>query len=241
VPAGLGVRERGCSIALSWSAAHSTIVFRQPEHLGHTHDRGRLRIRGCMRPAAAGRSAGAGADKPRKRLHLAAAPAVERGWVAASRDPVLAPAMALLHAAPERKWTVAKLAAGAAVSRSVLDSRFRQVFGRSPIHYLTEWRMHIAQELRATTELGVAVIARRVGYGAEERSVGRSSAPTDRCSPCLWRTTRSRMVLKSNPRRPAGPQASLEDVEKASHGLPEPGGVRLAHSRGHRHSCSRSS
>ena len=124
------------------------------------------------------------------RLHLATAPAVERGWVAALRDPVLAPAMALLHAAPQRKWTVAELAAGAAVSRSVLDGRFRQVLGRSPIRYLTEWRMHVAQELLVTTELGLAAIARRVGYESEE-AFSRAFKRTNRCSPSLWRTSRS--------------------------------------------------
>jgi AraC-like DNA-binding protein len=125
------------------------------------------------------------------RLHLATAPAVERGWVAALRDPVLAPAMASLHAAPERKWTVAELAARAAVSRSVLDSRFRQVLGRSPIRYLTEWRMHVAQELLATTELGVAAIARRVGYDSEE-AFSRAFKRTYRSAPSHWRTTRVR-------------------------------------------------
>lgn len=68
------------------------------------------------------------------RLHLASAPAADRGWIAALRDPVLAPALAQLHASPERKWTVADLAAEVAVSRSVLDDRFRVVLGRSPIH-----------------------------------------------------------------------------------------------------------
>ena len=61
------------------------------------------------------------------RIHLASAPAVDRGWLAALRDPVLAPALAQLHAAPERKWTVAELAATVAVSRSQLDARFRQL------------------------------------------------------------------------------------------------------------------
>jgi AraC-like DNA-binding protein len=127
------------------------------------------------------------------RLHLATAPAVERGWVAALRDPVLAPAMALLHAAPERKWTVAGLAAEAAVSRSVLDSRFRHVLGRSPIRYLTEWRMHLAQELLAATELGVAAIARRVGYDSEE-AFSRAFKRSRKCAPGLWRTARSQEV-----------------------------------------------
>ena len=55
-----------------------------------------------------------------------------------------------------------------AVSRSLLDERFRQVLGRSPIRYLTEWRMHLAEELLATTEHRCRTIARRVGYDSEE-------------------------------------------------------------------------
>jgi AraC-like DNA-binding protein len=102
------------------------------------------------------------------RLHLATAPATDRGWVAALRDPVLAPALALLHAEPATRWTVADLAARCAVSRSVLDQRFRLVLGRPPIRYLTEWRMHLATDLLATTDLTIFEIARRVGYDAEE-------------------------------------------------------------------------
>ena len=94
------------------------------------------------------------------RLHLATAPAADHGWLAALHDPVLAPALALLHREPERHWTVAELASAAAVSRSLLDERFRQVLGRSPIKYLTEWRMHLAEELLATTEMGVVAVAR---------------------------------------------------------------------------------
>ena len=102
------------------------------------------------------------------RLHLASAPAMDHGWLAALHDPVLAPALALVHGQPERKWTVGDLAGGAAVSRSLLDERFRVVLGRSPIRYLTEWRMHLAQDLLATSDLGVLAVARRVGYDSEE-------------------------------------------------------------------------
>ena len=86
------------------------------------------------------------------RLHVATAPAADRGWLAALRDPVLAPALAELHRAPERKWTVADLAAAANVSRSLLDERFREALGRSPIRYLTDWRLHVAKDLLATTD-----------------------------------------------------------------------------------------
>jgi AraC-like DNA-binding protein len=123
------------------------------------------------------------------RLHLATAPAADHGWMAALRDPVLAPAMAQLHAAPERKWTVADLASAAAVSRSVLDERFRLMLGRSPIRYLTEWRMHIAEELLATTDQGVAAVARQVGYDSEE-AFSRAFRRSHGEPPSVWRAAR---------------------------------------------------
>ena len=63
------------------------------------------------------------------RVHLAAEPSSGHGWLAALHDPVLAPALALLHGEPDRSWSVAELATRTAVSRSVLDDRFRQVVG----------------------------------------------------------------------------------------------------------------
>jgi Cupin len=42
--------------------------------------------------------------------------------------------------------------------------------GRSPIRYLTEWRMHLAEDLLATTDVGVAVVARRVVYDSAARA-----------------------------------------------------------------------
>jgi AraC-like DNA-binding protein len=124
------------------------------------------------------------------RSHLASAPAAEQGWMAALRDPVLAPALALLHGSPARRWTVGDLAAGAAVSRSLLDERFRQVLARSPIKYLTEWRMHLAEELLATTELQVGEVARQVGYDAEE-AFSRAFKRARGLAPTHWRAARS--------------------------------------------------
>jgi AraC-like DNA-binding protein len=120
------------------------------------------------------------------RLHLATAPAAEHGWFAALRDPVLAPALAALHDAPEQKWTVADVASAASVSRSLLDERFREVLGRSPIRYLTEWRMHVAKELLATTTVPVSAVARRVGYDSEEAFSRAFKRAFDK-SPAHWR------------------------------------------------------
>lgn len=126
---------------------------------------------------------------------------MDHGWPAALRDPVLAPALAQLHASPERKWTVGDLAAEVAVSRSVLDERFRQVLGRSPIRYLTDWRMHVAEELLAATEHGLTTISRKVGYDSEE-AFSRAFKRSNGSSPSVWRAARHPAVPQSP--RPRG-------------------------------------
>jgi AraC-like DNA-binding protein len=125
------------------------------------------------------------------RLHLANAPASGQGWFAALRDPILAPAIMAVHAAPERKWTVDDLAGEAAVSRSSLHDRFHEVLGLSPMRYVNEWRMRVAQELLRTTEVTVAAIARRVGYDSEE-AFSRAFKRAHGQSPSLWRADRPR-------------------------------------------------
>jgi AraC-like DNA-binding protein len=125
------------------------------------------------------------------RLHLASAPAAERGWITALRDQALAPALAKLHTEPERRWTVAELASEVAVSRSLLDQRFRDVLGLSPIRYLTGWRMHVAADLLSSTELGVGQVAHRVGYDSEE-AFSRAFKRHLGASPKTWRDARRR-------------------------------------------------
>lgn len=121
------------------------------------------------------------------RLHLATAPQAESGWITALGDPVLAPALAAIHGSPEQHWTVAGLAKEANVSVSLLDERFRAILGLAPIRYLSAWRMHVAGDLLRSTTLGVAAVARRVGYDSEEafsrafkRSTGRSPSEARR-------------------------------------------------------------
>lgn len=122
------------------------------------------------------------------KLHLASAPATEQGFARALRDPVAGPAMALIHETPERKWTVADLAASVNVSSSLLDDRFREVLGVAPIRYLTGWRMHRAQDLLTATDLGIASIARRVGYESEE-AFSRAFKRSHGESPSVWRSS----------------------------------------------------
>jgi AraC-like DNA-binding protein len=52
-----------------------------------------------------------------------------------------------------------------------------------------QWRMHIAEELLASTDLGVAQVARRVGYESEE-AFSRAFKRSVGSSPSIWRTSR---------------------------------------------------
>jgi AraC-like DNA-binding protein len=125
------------------------------------------------------------------KLHLASAPASERGWARAIRDPVLVPALAAIHGSPERRWSVASLAREANVSISLLDERFRDLLGIAPIRYLTRWRMHVAEDLLRSSDLSVAVVARRVGYDSEE-AFSRAFKRAHDQPPSVWRVQRLR-------------------------------------------------
>jgi AraC-like DNA-binding protein len=120
------------------------------------------------------------------KIHLAGAPAAETGLLTALHDPVLAPALAEIHGDPGRKWSVAELASASSVSVSVLDERFRGVLAMPPIRYLTGWRMHIARDLLASSDLGVGAVARRVGYDSEE-AFSRAFKRAHGISPGRWR------------------------------------------------------
>ncbi|MFD0737640.1 AraC family transcriptional regulator [Planotetraspora mira] len=102
------------------------------------------------------------------RLHLAVArPGEVSGWLAGLADPVVAPALRAMHARPDRSWTVAQLAEVAAVSRSTLAARFKQVVGQGPLNYLSGWRIELAADRLRRGDGTVASIAREVGYGSE--------------------------------------------------------------------------
>lgn len=124
------------------------------------------------------------------RIHLLSKPAIKHGWLAALSDQVLAPALAAVHLSPEYKWTVAELAAKSSVSRSVLDERFRKILGRPPIRYLTEWRMHLAQELLASSDLSVMAVAHRIGYASEE-GFSRAFSRSYGIAPSHWKSRES--------------------------------------------------
>jgi AraC-like DNA-binding protein len=90
------------------------------------------------------------------------APGLARGLA----DSRLAAALRALHAHPDHPWTVAELAAEAALSRSAFFARFNRTVGLPPMEYLLTWRMALAKRLLREPELGLDQVAKRVGYGS---------------------------------------------------------------------------
>ncbi|MGW0601574.1 cupin domain-containing protein [Streptomyces sp. NPDC002776] len=62
-------------------------------------------------------------------------------WYLAYSDPVLAPALRLLHADPAHPWTLPALAAKSGVSRAHLARRFHALVGQPPMTYLRQRRL----------------------------------------------------------------------------------------------------
>lgn len=123
------------------------------------------------------------------RWHLRYA-APGHGWLAGLADPQIGRVLTLLHALPDRPWSVTDLAAEAAMSRAALAKRFVALVGQSPIQYLATWRMHLARHLLQESTLGIGEIAGRVGYESEA-AFNRAFRRLVGLPPAAWRQSRS--------------------------------------------------
>jgi AraC-like DNA-binding protein len=88
------------------------------------------------------------------------------GWYQAHGDPVVGPALRLIHNSPAHPWTVASLASATGVSRAALGRRFTDLVGEAPMTFLTNWRLTLAADLLREPGATVGSVARQVGYGS---------------------------------------------------------------------------
>jgi AraC-like DNA-binding protein len=95
--------------------------------------------------------------------HAVAEGGAESGVLAGLADPRLARALAAMHDEPRKAWTLEGLAAVAGMSRTRFADLFRERVGRTPIDYLTTWRMTLARQLLAKGK-PVKIVASQVGY-----------------------------------------------------------------------------
>jgi AraC family transcriptional regulator, alkane utilization regulator len=101
------------------------------------------------------------------RRYMQRLPSGHTSWLAGVKDPEVGRALRLLHARPERQWTVEDLAREVGVSRSGLAQRFTELTGEAPMRYLTGWRIQLAKHLILQAGLPIAEVADRVGYESE--------------------------------------------------------------------------
>jgi len=88
------------------------------------------------------------------------------GWYRAYEDPVVGPALRMLHHEPARSWTVADLARAVGVSRAALARRFNELVGEPPMAFLTGWRIALAADLLREPGTTIGAVAEQVGYGS---------------------------------------------------------------------------
>ena len=84
------------------------------------------------------------------------------GSLGALRDPLIGRALALVHPAPGRRWTVAALGGEAGFSRAALSRRFGDAVGGPPMACLARWRLTVAADLLRGGEEPPAAIADRL-------------------------------------------------------------------------------
>lgn len=97
--------------------------------------------------------------------HVVDSGAVAGGVLAGLADPRLAKALTAMHETPQKPWSLDDLAEIAGMSRTRFAEHFRSLVGRTPIDYLTLWRMTIARQLLARGK-PVKAVATQVGYAS---------------------------------------------------------------------------
>ena len=111
------------------------------------------------------------------------------GWLSGLRDPIVARALAGLHAHPARAWTLPDLAREAGASRTVLAERFASLVGYPPMLYLTRWRIQLAAGRLAAGAAPVSAVAGDVGFESEA-AFCRAFKRVTGVTPASWRSRR---------------------------------------------------
>lgn len=91
----------------------------------------------------------------------------ECGFAGAMRDPAVREAIQAVHRDPAHPWTVAELGERAGLSRAAFSRRFSSLVGRSPLAYVTWWRLTTAARMLGEGNAPISAIAIKVGYSSQ--------------------------------------------------------------------------
>ncbi|MFX6254433.1 helix-turn-helix transcriptional regulator, partial [Acinetobacter baumannii] len=72
-----------------------------------------------------------------------------------------------MHDDPAHQWTVSELANRTGLSRSVFALKFKQTVGKTPMEYLTLWRMMLAGDRLKNSSDTISDIALSLGYESQ--------------------------------------------------------------------------
>ena len=120
------------------------------------------------------------------RRYVESLPTEQAGWLSGLKDPFVGKVLGLMHGSATRAWTVESLAREVGLSRSALADRFTALLGKSPMQYLTQWRLTLAAHLLRTTNKSASVVAYDVGYESEA-AFNRAFRREFGAPPAAWR------------------------------------------------------
>lgn len=89
------------------------------------------------------------------------------GWAAGLRDPAVAKALAVIHNRYSDELDLETLAREAGLSRTILQERFAELIGESPMRYCARWRMRVAANMLREGKENTANVAYAVGFNSE--------------------------------------------------------------------------
>lgn len=97
--------------------------------------------------------------------HVVAHAALKSGVLAGLAEPRIARVMMALHDDPMRAWTLSSMAEVASMSRARFAALFRETTALTPLDYLTDWRIGVAQAM-LTKGRPLKIVAESVGYAS---------------------------------------------------------------------------
>ncbi|WP_158884397.1 AraC family transcriptional regulator [Rhodanobacter sp. L36] len=105
------------------------------------------------------------------------------GWLRLVGNRRLAPAVRLLHGEPARAWGLEELARECNMSRATFAVHFKADAGITPLAYLAQWRMRLAERALRDGDSAISTLGYSLGYTSEsafsnafKRLVGKAPA-----------------------------------------------------------------
>ncbi|MDD2719775.1 MAG: AraC family transcriptional regulator [Gallionella sp.] len=95
--------------------------------------------------------------------HTIDAKLIGGGMISGLSDAKLSKAITAMHERPEHVWSLEELAQTANMSRARFAVLFRETVGTTPLDYLTDWRISVAQTLLKSGK-PLKLVAPEVGY-----------------------------------------------------------------------------